>query len=152
VNNQIDPTTGTVQIKANFPNARYQLWPGQFVNARLLLRVEKNGLTVPSQCVQQGPNGAFVYVIEPDNTAQMQAVTVGQVQDNEALITDGLTAGQKVVVDGQYKLQPGAKIIIQPSDASHAAGGAGGPGTHRARTSGSGNPGGSPAGNAAGNS
>jgi len=150
VSNQIDPTTGTVQIKANFPNARYQLWPGQFVNARLLLRVQKNGLTVASQCVQQGPNGAFVYVIEPDNTAQMQAVTVGQVQDNVALITDGLTAGQKVVVDGQYKLQPGAKIIIQPADASPAAGGAGGTGTHRARTSGSGNPGGNPAGNAAG--
>jgi multidrug efflux system membrane fusion protein len=112
INNQIDPTTGTIQIKANFPNSKYQLWPGQFVNARLLLTTRKNGIVVPAQVVQSGPNGSYVYVIQPDHTVQTRPVKVAQVDNNEALIDDGLTAGEKVVVDGQYKLRPGAKVII----------------------------------------
>jgi len=130
VNNQIDPTTGTIQIKANFPNPKYQLWPGQFINARLLLRTQKNGIVVPAQVVQDGPNGAFVYMIQPDNTVQVRAVKVGQVDNNEALIDDGLKAGDKVVVDGQYKLQPGAKVLIPDATAGHGAGGAAGAGGH----------------------
>ncbi len=109
VNNQIDPTTGTIQLKANFPNPKYQLWPGQFVNARLLLMTRKNGIVVPAQVVQDGPAGSFVYVIQPDNTVQTRPVKVAQVDNNVALIDDGLKAGEKVVVDGQYKLRPGAK-------------------------------------------
>jgi multidrug efflux system membrane fusion protein len=112
VNNQIDPTTGTIQIKATFPNAKFQLWPGQFVNARLLLTTRKNGITVPAQVIQNGPDGSFAYVIEPDGTAKVQPVKVAQVANNVALIDDGLTAGQKVVVDGQYKLQPGGKVLL----------------------------------------
>ncbi len=132
VNNEIDPTTGTIQIKATFPNAKFQLWPGQFINARLLLTTRKNGLVVPAQVVQDGPNGAFVYMIEPDNTVQVRTVKVAQVDNNEALIDDGLKAGEKVVVDGQYKLQPGAKIVLPEATAGHGAGGAGAGGHHHA--------------------
>jgi multidrug efflux system membrane fusion protein len=120
VNNQIDPTTGTIQLKATFPNAHYQLWPGQFINARLLLTTRKNGIVVPAQVVQNGPDGAFVYMIKPDNTVETRAVKVGQVDNNEALIDDGLAAGEKVVVDGQYKLQPGAKILPPQPGGGHA--------------------------------
>jgi len=115
VNNQIDPTTGTIQIKANFPNRKFQLWPGQFINARLLLTTRKNGLTVPAQVVQNGPDGAFVYVIQRDKTVQVRPVKVAQVDNNEALIDDGLKAGESVVVDGQYKLQPGSKVTLPQS-------------------------------------
>lgn len=125
VNNQIDPTTGTIQLKANFPNPKYQLWPGQFVNARLLLMTRKNGIVVPAQVVQDGPAGSFVYVIQPDNTVQTRPVKVAQVDNNVALIDDGLKAGEKVVVDGQYKLRPGAKIVL-PSASPGAHGGGGG--------------------------
>lgn len=122
VNNQIDPTTGTVQIKANFPNAKYQLWPGQFVNARLLLTTRKNGIVVPAPVIQNGPDGAFVYVIEPDKTAKVRPVKVAQVDNNEALIDSGLQPGETVVLDGQYKLQPGAKVVL-PQPGHAAAGG-----------------------------
>jgi multidrug efflux system membrane fusion protein len=125
VNNQIDPTTGTIQLKANFPNPKYQLWPGQFVNARLLLMTRKNGIVVPAQVVQDGPAGSFVYVIQPDNTVQTRPVKVAQVDNNVALIDDGLKAGEKVVVDGQYKLRPGAKVTL-PSATPGAHGGGGG--------------------------
>ena len=119
INNQIDSTTGTIQIKANFPNLKYQLWPGQFVNARLLLTTRTGGIVVPAQVVQNGPNGSFVYVIEPDNTAQMRPVKVAQVDNNEALIDEGLKAGEKVVVDGQYKLRPGSTVkAVEPQGAS----------------------------------
>jgi len=128
VNNQIDPTTGTIQIKANFPNAKYQLWPGQFVNARLLLTTRKNGVTVPAQVVQNGPDGAFAYVIEADNTVQVRPVKVAQVDNNVALIDSGLKPGEKVVVDGQYKLQPGSKVVVPA--ASPGAGGDGSGGHH----------------------
>jgi multidrug efflux system membrane fusion protein len=126
VNNQIDPTTGTIQIKATFPNAKFQLWPGQFVNARLLLRTQKDGVVVPAQVVQNGPDGAFVYIIQPDNTVQVRAVKVAQVDNNLALIDDGLKPGEKVVVDGQYKLQPGAKIVLPgATGGGHEGGGNG---------------------------
>jgi multidrug efflux system membrane fusion protein len=107
VDNQIDQATGTVKLKASFANADHRLWPGQFVNARLQVAVHE-GLTVPATAVQHGPNGTYAWIIARDQTAQMQPVTVLQIQDGEALIQAGLEAGQRVVIDGQYKLQPGS--------------------------------------------
>src|ERR1700716_861208 len=112
VNNQIDQTTGTIQLKATFPNEDQKLWPGQFVNARLLVTTRKDGLVVPASVIQRGPNGSFAYVIKPDQTVEMRPVTVNQIDNGLALIDDGLQEGEQVVVDGQYKLQPGSKVIL----------------------------------------
>jgi membrane fusion protein, multidrug efflux system len=122
VDNQIDPSTGTVKLKATFENPDLQLWPGQFVNARLLVSTVQDGLVVPSSVVQRGPNGTYAYVITPEKTAEMRPIKVGQVDGDEALILGGLGAGEQVVVDGQYKLQPGGKVdVISPrSPAAHA--------------------------------
>jgi multidrug efflux system membrane fusion protein len=130
VNNQIDISTGTIQVKATFPNAKYQLWPGQFINARLLLMTRENGIVVPAQVIQHGPDGAFVYMIQPDNTVQVRKVKVAQIDNNVALIDDGLKAGEKVVVDGQYKLQPGAKIRLPDATAAGHQGAGAGAGAH----------------------
>lgn len=110
LDNQIDATTATVKLKAVFPNMDYKLWPGQFVNVRLLLGIQNGALTVPAQAVQRGPNGTYVYVVAADNKAQMQDVTIGATEDNQTVITKGLTAGQPIVVDGQYRLQEGSQI------------------------------------------
>jgi membrane fusion protein, multidrug efflux system len=112
VNNQIDQTTGTIQLKATFPNEDQKLWPGQFVNARLLVATRKDGLVVPASVIQRGPNGSFAYVIKADQTVEMRPVTVNQIDNGLALIDDGLQEGEQVVVDGQYKLQPGSKVIL----------------------------------------
>src|SRR6478735_11426609 len=108
VDNQIDQTTGTVKLKATFPNDDLKLWPGQFVNARLILTTRKGAIVAPSSAVQRGPQGTYAYVIEPDKTVQMRPIKVGPIEANQALIDEGLKAGEQVVVDGQYKLQPGA--------------------------------------------
>ena len=112
IDNEIDPTTGTIRIKATFPNDNQQLWPGQFINTRLLLLTRTNALVVPEAVVQRGPKGAFVFVVGDDDTVEVRPVTVGQTQDGLALIDDGLEAGEEVVVDGQYKLQDGSRIRI----------------------------------------
>ena len=112
VDNQIDTTTGTIKLKANFPNENLKLWPGQFVNTRLLVSTQKDGLVVPASVVQRGPNGTFAYVITPNNTAEMRPVEVGQIDGGQALINSGLQEGERVVVDGQYKLQPGALVQV----------------------------------------
>src|SRR5208282_3471571 len=105
----------TIRLKAIFDNPQYQLWPGQFVNARLHVATQKDGLTVPASTVQRGPNGPYVFVIKEDQTVELRPVKVGQIDNGEALIEDGLAAGEKVVVDGQYKLQPGSKITVGPT-------------------------------------
>lgn len=110
IDNQIDTTTGTLRLKANFPNQELRLWPGQFVNVRLLLEVRKGGSVVPASVVQRGPDGTFAYVISNDSTAQLRPIKVAQVDQGQALIDAGLTPGERVVVDGQYKLQPGSKV------------------------------------------
>jgi membrane fusion protein, multidrug efflux system len=112
VNNQIDTTTGTIQLKANFANPTLKLWPGQFVNARLLLSTRKDGLVVPASVIQRGPEGTYAYVITQNKTAEMRPVQVGQIDGGLALIDSGLQEGEQVVVDGQYKLQPGALVQI----------------------------------------
>ncbi len=121
VNNQILQTTGSIQLKANFPNKAHSLWPGELVNARLLLDTRRDGLTVPASVVQQGPQGAYAYVINPDNTVEIRPVTVAQISEGQALINSGLKANEQVVVDGQYKLQPGTQVTILHGKAAEEA-------------------------------
>lgn len=110
VDNEIVQTTGSIQLKAEFPNAAHRLWPGQLVNVNLLLETRKDGLTIAASAVQQGQNGAYVYVVTPDGTAQLRPVTVGQISQGQALIDGGLKAKETVVVDGQYGLQQGSRV------------------------------------------
>jgi multidrug efflux system membrane fusion protein len=110
IDNQIDPTTGTIRLKATFANESLELWPGQFVNVRLRLEVRKGATVVPSQAVQRGPAGTFAFVISAENTAQMRPLQVGRVEDGLALIDSGLDPGERVVVDGHYRLQPGSRV------------------------------------------
>src|ERR1700742_1608204 len=112
VNNEILQTTGSIQLKANFDNKSNLLWPGELVNARLLVDTRHNGLTVPAAVVQQGPKGPYAYVINPDSTVAIQPIKVAQISDGQALIDSGLKADEQVVVDGQYKLQPGAHVTL----------------------------------------
>lgn len=116
VDNQIDPTTGTVRLKAVFPNDDSALFPNQFVNARLLLDIKQGVTVVPSAAVQRGPKGTFVYVVnEAEQTVSVRAVTVGVVQGEEAAIDSGLTSGEVVVVDGTEKLREGSKVELRPA-------------------------------------
>jgi multidrug efflux system membrane fusion protein len=112
VNNEILQTTGSIQLKANFPNKSRKLWPGQLVNARLLVDTRHNGLTVPASAVQQGSNGAYAYVVNPDNTVAIRPIKVAQISEGQALIDSGLKANEQVVVDGQYKLQAGTHVTL----------------------------------------
>jgi len=110
VDNQIDQSTGTIRLKATFPNEDHALWPGQFINIRLLLRTLQQVVTVPSTAIQRGPNGLYVYVIKPDSTVAMQPVSVGQMSDQTSVVEKGLQTGDKIVVRGQYRLQPGSRV------------------------------------------
>ena len=122
VDNEIDQTTGTIKLKATFPNNDLKLWPGKFVNARLILTTRKGAIVVPSSVVQRGPQGTYAYVIKPDKTAEMRPITVAQTEANMALVDDGLKPGEQVVVDGQYKLQPGAHVeLTSPQQQQPAA-------------------------------
>jgi multidrug efflux system membrane fusion protein len=121
VNNEILQTTGSIQLKATFSNKSRELWPGELVNARLLVMTRHNGLTVPASVVQQGPNGAYAYVIKPDDTVAIRPVKVAQITDGEALIDSGLKAGEQVVVDGQYRLQPGTHVTQLHGEAADEA-------------------------------
>ena len=112
INNEILQTTGAVQLKAEFSNTAHRLWPGELVNARLLLDTRHNGLTVPAGAVQQGQQGFYAYVIKPDGTVESRTITVAQTSNGQALIDSGLAANEQVVVDGQYKLQPGSHVTI----------------------------------------
>jgi membrane fusion protein, multidrug efflux system len=121
VNNEILQTTGSIQLKANFPNTAHRLWPGELVNARLLLDTRPNGLTVPASVVQQGPQGSYAYVINSDSSVAIRPVKVAQVSDGQALIDSGLEANEQVVVDGQYKLQPGTLVRVLHGKAAEEA-------------------------------
>lgn len=112
IDNEILQTTGSVRLKADFPNPANWLWPGELIDAWLLLDTRHNGLTVPAAAVQQGPQGAYVYVVNPDDVATVRPVKVSQVSDGNALVDSGLSANEQVVVDGQYKLQPGDRVTI----------------------------------------
>jgi multidrug efflux system membrane fusion protein len=133
MNNQIDTASGTVQLKALFDNPRHALWPGQYVNARLQLGTRRQALTVPAAAVQRGQNGTYAYALDDQGVARIQPIHVAVIQDNVAVVDEGLKAGERVVVDGQYKLRPGlhtveARQATAMADAPSAAGngGAGG--------------------------
>jgi membrane fusion protein, multidrug efflux system len=121
VNNEILQTTGSIQLKANFDNKANKLWPGELVNARLLLDTRHNGLTVPAAVVQEGPHGPYAYVVNPDSTVAIRPIKVAQVSDGQALIDSGLKANEQVVVDGQYKLQPGTHVTLLHGKAAQEA-------------------------------
>ncbi len=121
LNNQIDTATGSVQLKGTFQNPRHDLWPGQFVNVRLLLGTRSKAVTVPESAVQRSQSGVYVYVEdEATKTVRNQLISLTQIQDGTAVVGGGLSAGERVVVDGQYKLKPGSRVV----EVSHAASGA----------------------------
>jgi multidrug efflux system membrane fusion protein len=121
VDNEILQTTGTIRLKAEFPNAAHRLWPGELINVWLLLDTRHDGLTVPASAVQQGQQGAFTYVIGSDNTVQVRPVKVAQISRGQALIDAGVTANEQVVVDGQYKLQAGSHVVVLHGKAAEEA-------------------------------
>jgi multidrug efflux system membrane fusion protein len=121
VNNEILQTTGSIQLKANFDNKSKKLWPGELVNARLLVDTRHDGLTVPAAVVQQGAKGPYAYVVNPDNTVAIRPIKVAQISDGQALIDSGLKANEQVVVDGQYKLQPGTRVTMLHGQAAQEA-------------------------------
>jgi multidrug efflux system membrane fusion protein len=122
LNNQIDTTSGTVQLKAMFPNPQHRLWPGQYVSVRLVLGTRKGAITVPAQAVQRSPDGLYLYVVDAGGqTVKSQPVEVASTQDGIAVIDKGLAAGQRVVTDGQYKLKPGSSITEADRSASAPA-------------------------------
>ncbi|MEJ0026529.1 MAG: efflux RND transporter periplasmic adaptor subunit [Rhizomicrobium sp.] len=110
VDNEVLQATGTIRIKANFPNAKNRLWPGQFVNARLLLKTLRNVVTVPSTAVQRGANGLFAYVVTRDSTVETRPVKLNRFNSAQAVIDAGLKPGERVVSSGQYRLQDGARV------------------------------------------
>jgi multidrug efflux system membrane fusion protein len=122
INNQVDTTTGTIQLKATFANSDRKLWPGEFMAVRLVLNVERDVLTIPAQAVMTGQAGTYVYVLNPDATARAQDVTIGRAADDYVVVEKGLAAGQRVVTDGQLRLVPGARVEIKTGGAAPTAG------------------------------
>ena len=136
VDNQIDMTTGTVKLKAQFPNNDYALFPNQFVNTRMLIDVRRQVVIVPTAGIQRGTQGTFVYVVKPDNTVALRLVTVGKVQGEDSEILTGLQAGEVIVTDGADKLRDGGKVDVAVKDGAAAragvrGGGGGGGGGRR---------------------
>ena len=118
IDNQIDASSGTFRLKSEFPNAGNELWPGQFVNVQLLVKTVDGGLVIPAQAVGRGPDGDYVYQVQPDNTVKMQPVVIaGEVGDSHVMIGSGLKAGEQVVTEGQFRLKPGSKVkTLKPGE------------------------------------
>lgn len=112
IDNTVDTTTGTIKLKASFLNKENQLWPGQFVNVSLILYEQPDAVTIPSQALQVGPNGQYVFVIKPDLTAELRTVTIDRSNGSETVIAQGLVPGENVVTVGQIRLSPGTKVIL----------------------------------------
>jgi multidrug efflux system membrane fusion protein len=144
INNQVDQTTGTVQLKAEFPNEELQLWPGQFVNIRLLIDTLHQVLVVPTAAVQHGPNGTFVYLLKPDSTVAVRPVLVKQQDENQAVIASGLERSDRVVTTGFAQLAEGRRVLVQgegreplgTASSQSGQGQGGGRGEHRHRREG----------------
>jgi membrane fusion protein, multidrug efflux system len=113
IDNHVDTSTGTIALKGTFENTNERLWPGEFVNARLILSVRRNAITVPAETVMAGANGDYVYVISPNDTVQRRDVQLASQQDGLAVIAKGLAAGEKVVIAGQYRLANDVKVKIE---------------------------------------
>jgi membrane fusion protein, multidrug efflux system len=124
MNNTVDPSTGTIQLKATFENSENALWPGQFVNVALTLTRQVGAVLVPAQAVQSGQKGQYVFVVKPDQTVEARPVMPGAADGRDVVITSGLTAGERVVVDGQLRLVPGSRVDVKPvGEAGKGAGG-----------------------------
>jgi multidrug efflux system membrane fusion protein len=124
VNNAVDPNTGTIQLKATFANTENALWPGQFVNVALTLTKQVGAVVVPSQAVQSGQKGQYVFVVKPDQTVEARPVVPGVSDGRDVVIASGLAAGERVVTDGQLRLVPGARVDVkEPATAGKGAGG-----------------------------
>ena len=126
IDNQMDQTTGTIRMKAEFPNTNLQLWPGQFINVRLLVDTLKGVVVVPTAAVQRGPQGTFVYVVEADSKVAVRPVSVAQQDDTRAVISDGVKAQEQVITTGFTRLSNGTRVNVQasqgqPADAAPAA-------------------------------
>jgi multidrug efflux system membrane fusion protein len=118
IDNQVDTTTGTVRLKGTFDNADERLWPGEFVSARLIISTRDQAIVVPAQTVMHGPQGSYLYVIKPDDTVERRAVQVAAAENNLAVIEKGLASGERVVVDGQYRLTAGVKVNARQAEAN----------------------------------
>lgn len=141
LDNQVDPTTGTIKLKATFPNADNRLWPGGFVSVRLQVEIAKQAVVVPPAAVQRGPRGAYVFVVGDGDTATRQAVTIGYEDEQGSIVTNGLKGGERVVIDGASRLSDGSKVtIVKPAaeGQSPSAEEPSAPGTRRRRASGAG--------------
>jgi multidrug efflux system membrane fusion protein len=145
LDNQIDPTTGTIKLKATFPNKNGTLWPGGFVGVRLRVNTMRDATVVPQAAVQRGPRGSFVYVVDQNNVARREAVTIGYEDDLGAVVTSGVQPGDRVVVDGASRLTDGAKVAVV-SPEPKPPGGANRPAAPGTRQPGSGANGSSPGG------
>jgi multidrug efflux system membrane fusion protein len=125
VNNTVDPTTGTIQLKADFANPDNRLWPGQFLNVVLILTTEPNAVLVPSQALQTGQQGPFLFVVKADHTVEARPVVPGQTLDSQTVIQKGLAPGELVVTEGQIRLRPGSRVEVRPAAALAPRGNAG---------------------------
>jgi multidrug efflux system membrane fusion protein len=118
IDNEIDQTTGTAKLKATFGNERNTLWPGQYVNARVLVRTERNALTLPTSAVQLGPNGPFTYVVKSDSTVEVRPLTLGAESGDMTVITSGIALNERVVTSNQYRLQAGVHVRDNAANAA----------------------------------
>jgi multidrug efflux system membrane fusion protein len=122
IDNQIDPTTGTIRMKARFPNAQRQLWPGQFVNVRIRIDTLENVIAVPNVAIQRGPAGTFVWAVGENDTATIVPVETGLTTETVAVITKGLDAGRQVVTTGFARISEGARLALQDAPVSAPVG------------------------------
>lgn len=113
IDNQIDQATGTLHLKATFENRDETLWPGEFVTVRVVVATRKNAVTVPARTVQNGPDGAYVFVVKDDSIVDMRPVEITDTENGLAIIDRGLAAGERIVIDGQFRLEPGTPVISQ---------------------------------------
>jgi multidrug efflux system membrane fusion protein len=119
LDNQIDQTSGTIRVKATFPNLHQRLWPGEFVSARVLVQMHEQALTIPAAALQRGPDGMFAYVIDPNSTVSVRALKVTLLDENTVIIDSGLKSGERVVTSNLYRLQPGALVRTNSVTQSH---------------------------------
>lgn len=118
IDNAVDVSTGTIRLRGSFDNLDKALWPGQFVEAWVVVREDENALVVPTQALQVGPNGQYVYVVKPDSTAEMRVVQVARSDGAETLLAGGVQAGETVVVDGASRLLPGSRVVIKQAESA----------------------------------
>jgi multidrug efflux system membrane fusion protein len=121
IDNEIDQTTGTIRVKAIFPNAEQRLWPGEFVNARVHLRTVHNAITIPPAALQRGPDGPFAYVVKADSTVDTRLLRVSGNTEETVVVESGLEPGERVAVSNLYRLQPGVRVRVNDTGPARVA-------------------------------